>query len=129
MAFAGTAMAADVTVTVDVVGPAGQINHGQVVSNFVRALKEQLNEVGRRAGIGCLVRLVAQSDDGKGEEQVRPTASVQSGTTAVTEVVTIDDAACEPGEDALADSDGPGKGHGHAYGHSKGVGNPHNANR
>ena len=132
MAFGGAALAADVTVTVDVAGPAGQFNHGQVVSNFVRALKLQLNEAGRKAGIGCLVRMVAQSDNGKGEEQGGPTTSGQASTSATSLVLTLDDASCESDAavEATADVNGPGKGKGHAYGHSKGVGNPHpNASR
>ena len=131
MAIGATAMAADVTVTVDITGPNGQINHGQVVSNFVRALKLQLNEAGRKAGIGCLVRMVAQSDHGQGEEQVGPTTSSQPTTSVPNLVLTLDDSSCEPGEvEAADDANGPGNGKGHAYGHSKGVGNPHSkANR
>ena len=132
MAFGGAALAADVTVTVEVAGPTGQFNHGQVVSNFVRALKLQLNEAGRKAGIGCLVRMVAQADNGKGEDQGGPTTSGQAATSAAELVLTLDDASCEADGDveATEDANGPGKGKGHAYGHSKGVGNPHsNANR
>lgn len=50
----------------DVTGPQGQVNHGTVVSNFVRALKES----GYEGGIGCFVRLIAQSEYGKGDQQV-----------------------------------------------------------
>ena len=60
---------------VDVTGPAGQVNHGQVVSSFVHALKEQLKAAGMRGGIGCLVRIVAQSDYGKGDQQQGPTVA------------------------------------------------------
>lgn len=49
---------------VDVAGPNGQVNHGQVVSSFVHALKE----AGVRAK-GCLVRTIATSDYGKGDQQ------------------------------------------------------------
>ena len=125
IAAGGTALAADVTVTVDATGPAGQVNHGQVVSNFVRALKLQLNEAGRKAGIGCLVRMVAQSNHGKGDEQQGPTTTV-SVTGAEDLVLTLDDASCERGDGG----NGPGNGKGHAYGHSKGVGSPNSkANR
>ena len=131
IAAGGTALAADVTVTVDATGPAGQVNHGQVVSNFVRALKLQLNEAGRKAGIGCLVRMVAQSSHGKGDEQQGPTTTV-SVTGAEDLVLTLDDASCErsDGVEATDDASGPGNGKGHAYGHSKGLGNPNSkANR
>ena len=131
IAAGGTALAADVTVTVDATGPAGQVNHGQVVSNFVRALKLQLNEAGRKAGIGCLVRVVAQSSHGKADEQQGPTTT-GSLTGAEDLVLTLDDASCEPGDDVRAGEagNGPGNGKGHAYGHSKGVGNPNSkANR
>lgn len=43
----------------------GHPNHGQVVSAFVHGIKQQLREAGYRGGIGCLVRVVAQSDHGK----------------------------------------------------------------
>jgi hypothetical protein len=47
-------------------GPNGQVNHGTVVSNFVHALKS----LGLR-GVGCYLRLIAQSDYGKGDQQVQ----------------------------------------------------------
>jgi hypothetical protein len=50
----------------DVTGPNGQVNHGTVVSAFVKALKEQ----GITGGIGCYVKLIAQSDYGKDDQQV-----------------------------------------------------------
>lgn len=50
----------------DVTGPNGQVNHGTVVSSFVKALKEE-----GYTGIGCYVKLIAQSDYGKGEQQVK----------------------------------------------------------
>jgi len=52
--------------TTDVTGPQGQVNHGTVVSNFVQALKES----GYEGGVGCFVRLIAQSDYGKGDQQI-----------------------------------------------------------
>jgi hypothetical protein len=54
----------DLTVP-DLAAEASQINHGQVVSSFVHSIKQQLREAGYRGGIGCLVRVVAQSDHGK----------------------------------------------------------------
>jgi len=67
---------------VDVTGPEGQVNHGQVVSNFVHAVKEQLREAGVRGGVGCLVQVIAQSEYGKGDQQQGPT--VVDATVVVT---------------------------------------------
>jgi hypothetical protein len=58
------AEACDFTAT-DVTGPEGQVNHGTVVSAFVQALKAN-----GYTGIGCYVRLIAQSDYGMGDQQV-----------------------------------------------------------
>jgi hypothetical protein len=59
-------------VSVLVVGPNGQVNHGQIVKQ-VHGLAE-----GRQ--LGCIARNVGQSDLGKGDQQVRlgeqPTSSV-----------------------------------------------------
>ena len=59
-------------VSVSVVGPNGQVNHGQIVKQ-VHGLAE-----GRQ--LGCIARTVGQSDLGKGDQQVRlheqPTSSV-----------------------------------------------------
>jgi hypothetical protein len=59
-------------VSVSVVGPNGQVNHGQIVKQ-VHGLAE-----GRQ--LGCVTRTVGQSDLGKGDQQVRlgeqPTSSV-----------------------------------------------------
>jgi hypothetical protein len=56
-----------VLTAVDATGPNGQVNHGQVVSSVVHALKD----MGYR-GIGCIVRVFAKSDYGKGDHQVKP---------------------------------------------------------
>ncbi|MEX0946065.1 MAG: hypothetical protein WD064_01720 [Acidimicrobiia bacterium] len=50
----------------NVEGPNGQVNHGSVVSSFVHALKAL-----GITGAGCYVRLLAQSDYGKGDQQVQ----------------------------------------------------------
>lgn len=52
---------------VDVTGPNGQVNHGTVMSAFVHSLKE-LEFEGPR---GLVVREMAHSDLGKGDQQVR----------------------------------------------------------
>lgn len=57
--------------TTDVQGPQGQVNHGTVVSSFVQDLKEHLAEAEYEGGIGCYVRVIAQSDYGKGDQQVK----------------------------------------------------------
>jgi hypothetical protein len=75
----------DLTV-VDVIGPAGQVNHGQVVSSFVHAIKEQLREAGTRGGVGCLVRVVAQSEYGKGDQQQGPTVIDETAVLTTGEV-------------------------------------------
>lgn len=51
-------------VSSDVTGPNGQINHGQIVS--------ELHNLIDGKDVGCITRAVAQSDLGKGDQQVRP---------------------------------------------------------
>jgi hypothetical protein len=53
----------DVATTV-VEGPNGQINHGQIV--------RQVHELVEGQQLGCVTRVVAKSDLGKGDQQVRP---------------------------------------------------------
>lgn len=114
---------------VDVTGPAGQVNHGQVVSSFVHALKEQMKEAGIRGGVGCFVRILAQSDYGKGDQQQGP--SVVDETVVVSGVVDLaaHETTCggprsdEAGDDADSDdniSNGNGNGSSNA---SNGNGN------
>ncbi|HEU4749979.1 MAG TPA: hypothetical protein VFT54_02865 [Acidimicrobiia bacterium] len=54
----------------NVEGPNGQVNHGSVISSFVHDLKAALKALGIR-GAGCYVRLIAQSEYGKGDQQVQ----------------------------------------------------------
>lgn len=63
--------------SVSVVGPNGQVNHGQIVKRT-----HELAEVRQRE---CVTRTVAQSDLGKGDQQVRP--HEQSTSTDATEPV------------------------------------------
>lgn len=66
----------------DVTGPEGQVNHGTVVSAFVKALQEADLE----HGIGCYVRIIAQSDYGKGDQQVNvEDVDPDAGTTETVE--------------------------------------------
>lgn len=56
-------------VEVDVTGPNGQVNHGQIVRAFNLWAKQHRSEFRH----GCLVRVIAGSDLGKGDQQVKPT--------------------------------------------------------
>lgn len=75
---------------VEVTGPNGQINHGM----FMRAFNLIYGSVFDGKGRGCLVRHLAQSDLGKGDQQIRvPDAdpdfeSVLAGDTALIEFST-----------------------------------------
>jgi hypothetical protein len=106
---------------VDVTGPNGQVNHGQIVSSFVHALKE----AGYR-GAGCMVSQVGRTDWGKGEQQV--TATTAPTTTTITTAATVsgdvdltttevqcgkrNDRSDGDGELTSSQGDGPGNGHG-----------------
>jgi hypothetical protein len=74
-----------------VAGPNGQVNHGQVVSAFSRALDI--------AGKGCVMRWIAQSGFGKGDAQVQTGdvdpmfAPMDTGTIDLVTVM----AACDKG--------------------------------
>jgi hypothetical protein len=92
-----------------VAGPNGQVNHGQVVSAFSRALDI--------AGKGCVMRWIAQSGFGKGDQQVNtpdvdPTfAPLDMGSV---DLVTVMAACNQPaGDDEPEDEDAgaarPGK--------------------
>ena len=101
---------------VDVTGPNGQVNHGQVVSSFVQALKEQLREAGVRGGIGCLVHAIAHSDYGKGDQQRGPTAVDETVVVSGEVDLNSPDVACNhksDSEDGPGNSNRGGNGHGH----------------
>jgi len=82
-----------------VAGPNGQINHGQFMKLFHQLIDKQ--------GMGCLNRIIAQSDLGKGDQQLRasdvdPTfAPEPSGSVDFTTVV----ADCKRKKKATADDD------------------------
>lgn len=120
--YGQTEGACDLT-AVDVTGPNGQVNHGQVVSSFVRALKEQLRDAGVRGGIGCLVHVIAHSDYGKGDQQRGPTAVDE--TVVVSGLVDLNshEVACNHKNDSDEADEGPGNsnrgGNGHGNGHGK----------
>ncbi len=97
---------------VDATGPNGQVNHGTIVSAFVKALKGM--ELPFK-GKGCLVRHIAQTDWGKGDQQVK-TGDVEESTdpetsteeaTVSSVMLEIDEVDCVHGK---ADRDeAPGK--------------------
>jgi hypothetical protein len=64
-------------VSVSVVGPNGPVNHGQIV--------RQVHELADGRQLGCITRTVAQSDVGKGDQQIRP--HEQSTSSDATESV------------------------------------------
>lgn len=75
-------------VSVDVRGPNGQVNHGQIVSSFVHALRMMDLDI---RGKGCLVKLIAQSDYGKGDQKVTPSdaSEVEPSSTGEVDLTSI----------------------------------------
>ena len=123
---------------VDVTGPNGQINHGQVVSSFVHALRD----LGIRER-GCIVRTIAQSEYGKGDQQIRTpdvaeadTDTLQGGTVDLESVLTACNARSDDEESSNANEDGNGNRNGHgrpenpgnSANHGNGNGNGHSNN-
>ena len=109
---------------VDVTGPNGQVNHGQVVSSFMHAL----GELGLR-GRGCVARVIAQSDHGKGDQQIR-TSDVEepNGDAPAFEggMVDLDPvfATCSPSEKhSVDDSERGNNGNGQGKGRPENPGN------
>ncbi len=80
----------------EVTGPNGQVNHGMFMKMF--------NSLYEGRGRGCVVRHVAQSDLGKGDQQVKAGdgasfESVEAGDTGTVEFTTAE-ADCEHGRKA-----------------------------
>jgi len=94
-----------------VTGPQGQVNHGTIMSAFVNSLPE-----GR--GRGCVVRLLAHSSLGKGDQKVTATATTIAPTTTPTTL-----AAAAPSVDykalCAATQSSSAKGKGKALGKAK----------
>jgi hypothetical protein len=112
VAYDQTEGVCDLTV-VDVIGPEGQVNHGQVVSSFVHVIKEQLKEADVRGGVGCLVRVVAQSEYGKGDQQQGPTVIDETVVVTTGEVdLNAHEVTCGggPKSDELGNGNGNGNG-------------------
>ncbi|MGH8957471.1 MAG: hypothetical protein ACRDVK_02225 [Acidimicrobiia bacterium] len=92
---------------VEVANENGVVNHGQVVSSFVQDLKES----GVEGGIGCLVREIAGSDYGKGENDTTETTVVTTTTVLSGEVdLTSETVSCGRPEHAGPDEDGEERG-------------------
>lgn len=89
----------------EVAGPNGQVNHGMFMKLF--------NSLYEGAGRGCVVRHLAQSDLGKGDQQVKSgeeAASVEDAASIdFTTVETSCQAADDDGEDAELQGEGKGK--------------------
>jgi hypothetical protein len=92
---------------VEVANENGVVNHGQVVSSFVHDLKEW----GVEGGIGCLVRGIAGTDYGKGEEGTTETTAVTPTTVLTGEVdLTSETVTCGRPEHAGPDEEGEARG-------------------
>jgi hypothetical protein len=86
----------------DVSGPAGQVNHGMFMKLF--------NSLYEGAGRGCVVRHLAQSELGKGEQQVGPGGdpsfeSVVAGDTGDIDFTSIS-AVCERTDKKIENGEG-----------------------
>lgn len=107
----GDAEACSLTAT-DVTGPEGQVNHGTVVSSFVQDLKDELRESGYTGGLGCYVRVIAGSDYGKGDQQVKVSdveETVEPPSEDPTVGLTITETTCGEDDDETADTKTSGK--------------------
>ncbi|MGQ0848162.1 MAG: hypothetical protein ACT4OP_03445 [Actinomycetota bacterium] len=120
---------------VEVANENGVVNHGQVVSSFVHDLKTYLREQGVKGGVGCLVRVMAQSDYGQGDQAVHPdptalTVPAVTSTTITGEVdLTSHELSCgkpdhagkpdaeSSGRGGRPDHAGNGNGNGNGHGH------------
>ncbi|HJU51002.1 MAG TPA: hypothetical protein VJ815_01595 [Acidimicrobiia bacterium] len=89
---------------VEVANQNGVVNHGQVVSSFIQDLKDY----GVEGGIGCLIREIAGSDFGKGEEGTDVTVPEVTTTTVLSGEVdlTLDTVNCGRPEHAGSEAEG-----------------------
>ena len=85
----------------DVTGPEGQVNHGTVVSAFVRALEES----GYDGPRGCVIRVIANSDYGKDEQQVKVGENVSSDGGETSVELTVSETTCGRSDHAGPPSD------------------------
>ena len=108
---------------VDVTGPNGQVNHGQVVSSVVHAVKEQLREAGVRGGIGCLVHVIANSDYGKGDQSRGPTLVDETVVVSGEVDLNSHEVACNHKSDTEEADEGPGNSNRGGNGNGNGHGN------
>jgi hypothetical protein len=93
-----------------VTGPQGQVNHGTIMSAFVKSLPE-----GR--GRGCVVRMLAHSSLGKGDQKVTATTTATAPTT--TTPTTLAPSAPSVDYKALCAATQSPKGKGKAFGKDK----------
>ena len=107
---------------VEVANENGVVNHGQVVSSFVQDLKES----GVEGGIGCLVREIAGSEYGKGEEGLTvlevTTTTVLSGDVDLTSETVNCGRPEHAGSDAEGDERGGRPDHAGPPDHARGRG-------
>lgn len=96
----------------EVTGPQGQVNHGM----FLKLFNEMFDGPGRERG--CLIRHIARSDLGKGEQQVRvgedpDFESVEPGDSGAVDFTSVE-TDCEkgPGAGNGDEEAGPGSGNG-----------------
>ena len=108
----------------DVTGPNGQVNHGTVVSAFVKALKASGYEGNR----GCMIKIIAGSEYGKGDQQIK-TSDVETAevdeTAETSTQFTVTETTCgkkdkvdktNQSEKVKSDHPNQGKGQGKSHG-------------
>jgi hypothetical protein len=84
----------------EVSGPNGQVNHGMFVKLF--------NSLWQGPGRGCVVRHLAQSELGKGDQQVKPgdTSDTDSEEPGVIDLTTVETHCLNPNKSTLEDITG-----------------------
>lgn len=99
---------------VSTVGPQGEVNHGSVVSALVRSLRAAEWE----GGLGCLVRVIAQSDHGQGDQQVQAGTALEPAETPEVDLTrhSVTCATPDAGEETVEETveeNGETRGNGH----------------
>ena len=102
----------------EVAGPNGQVNHGMFIKLF--------NSLYDGNARGCVIRHLAQSDLGKGDQQVKVGDEVESEETDDTAPIdfTTVEADCEKGGDDTELVEGNGNGNGNGKGKPANAGKP-----
>ncbi len=111
----------------DVTGPAGQVNHGMFMKLF--------NRLYQGSGRGCVARFIAQSELGKGDQQVGPEGDpdytpIVGGETGVVDFESVE-ADCEHGnkKPEVAESEVQGNGRPEHAGKPEDAGKPDHAGK